>query len=264
MTWEEIIIEIRKDTNYKDLVNYAYFDEDLVLNVERFIKREEWFETKKLLVAKNALHKGMMVLDIGAGNGISTIAFALEGLNVTAIEPDNSITIGANAIRDLAKKYKLENNINVIESFGEKMPLSSESFDIVYIRQTMHHAENLGLFLKEVSRVLKPGGILLTVRDHVVNDEKQKNEFLNQHPLHKYYGGENAFSLKEYIDSIELAGLNVIKILGPLDSPINYYPLESKLPKLLFSLKLAFLKVVKNNFKHRAGRLYSFLAIKQK
>ena len=33
MTWEETIISIRKEEGFKDLVEKAYFDEDLELNV---------------------------------------------------------------------------------------------------------------------------------------------------------------------------------------------------------------------------------------
>lgn len=38
MNWEETIIKIREDPAFGDLVRDAYFDEDLIANVERFRK----------------------------------------------------------------------------------------------------------------------------------------------------------------------------------------------------------------------------------
>ncbi len=112
---------------------------------------------------------------------------------VTAVEPDPSLTVGAGAVRKLKEHYELK-NLEDYENFAEDINFKSNYFDIVYIRQAMHHANNLNKFIKECVRVLKPNGLLLTIRDHVIYDEKDKNWFLEYHPLHKIYEGENAFT----------------------------------------------------------------------
>jgi len=38
ISWEETILHIRELDQYKDLVKYAYFEKDLVKNVESFRK----------------------------------------------------------------------------------------------------------------------------------------------------------------------------------------------------------------------------------
>ena len=88
----------------------------------------------------------------------------------------------------------------------------------------MHHANKLQDFVGECVRVLKPNGLLLTVRDHVVFDEKDKAWFLEAHPLHHFYGGENAYSAEAYRQSIKRAGATVVKELKHYDSVINYFP----------------------------------------
>lgn len=225
MTWEETIQYIRIQPDYNKLVEQAYFEEDLPLNVERFKNSDEYKETLKLI--HQYAPTATSVLDIGSGNGISSIAFALEGYKVTVSEPDSSDTIGANAVRKLKDHYRLP-NITIYEDYAENIIFRDNSFDVVYARQVLHHANHLQNFVWQCSRVLKPGGILFTVRDHVIFNEDDKQWFLQSHPLQKFYGGENAFTSDEYKTAMTHAGLHVQKELKFYDSVINYYPLTDE------------------------------------
>jgi ubiquinone/menaquinone biosynthesis C-methylase UbiE len=225
MTWHETIEFIRNKAEYKSLVEQAYFEEDLTLNVDRFKQSEEFQETLRLIRKTRPAAK--TILEIGAGNGIACINLAVLGYGVTAVEPDDSSTVGAGAIKRLAQKYKLD-NLEVIQSYAEEIGFADESFDVVYIRQAMHHAYDLKKFVLESARVLKPGGLLLTIRDHVIFNEDDKKWFLQEHPLHKFYGGENAFTSGEYRAAIEEAGLEILQEMKHFDSVINYFPLSSE------------------------------------
>ncbi|MBC7747661.1 MAG: methyltransferase domain-containing protein, partial [Methylotenera sp.] len=210
MTWEETIKFIRTQPEFKGLVEKAYFEEDLPLNVERFKKSEEFIETLELLKQYQPYAKS--ILDIGSGNGISAIALALEGYNVVTIEPDSSDTVGGGAIRKLKEHYNLS-NLEVHEAFAEELQLPNANFDIVYARQCMHHAYDLNKFVAEASRATKKGGLFITIRDHVIFNKKDKEWFLATHPLQKFYGGENAFTPTEYKNAMVKAGLQIIKEL---------------------------------------------------
>jgi ubiquinone/menaquinone biosynthesis C-methylase UbiE len=221
MNWEETLKFVRENPQYNDLIDQSFLSEDLVKNVKDYRSSDEYAEIKKII---NELFPGAAsILDIGAGNGISSMAFALDGFNVTALEPDPSDSIGAGAIRMLKEKMDLK-NVTVLQGFAEDLALPANSFDIVFCRQAMHHASDLKSFLKESARVLKPNGGYMAVRDHVINSQKDKTVFLNKHPLHQFYGGENAFKLKEYVNAIESAGLEIVRILKYYESVINYYP----------------------------------------
>jgi ubiquinone/menaquinone biosynthesis C-methylase UbiE len=266
-TWEQTIEYIRTLPEYQDLVKEAYFDSDLMLNIDRFEKSLELKITLELLneFAPNAKN----ILDIGAGNGVSTISLARKGYTVTAIEPDSSDTVGAGAIRKLVHQCNLS-NVEVHEKYAEELNLPAEKFDVVYARQSMHHAYNLPSFINECSRVLKKGGILMTVRDHVVFDSADKEIFLKAHPLHKYYGGENAFSPHEYKKAFTNAGLKILKELKYFDSPINYFPsthdlkvskynslLSAALEKLAKKVgPLARVELIKNLYLRKNGLTY--------
>jgi ubiquinone/menaquinone biosynthesis C-methylase UbiE len=288
MTWEETIKFIRTQSEFKDLVAKAYFEEDLPLNVERFRSSSEFIETLQLL--KEYQPNAKKILDIGSGNGISAVALALEGYNVISIEPDSSDTVGAGAIRKLKTHYNLS-NLKVFEAFAEKLQLPSENFDIVYSRQCMHHAYDLNKFVTEASRVTKKNGLFITIRDHVIFNKSDKEWFLENHPLQKFYGGENAFTSTEYKAAMLNAGLKVEKEIKYFDSIINYFPsskeeisykyrfakskavlhLESKirvLSKIPFIQKIYFRKISLNkesvyDENKIPGRMYSYLCIKK-
>ncbi len=288
MTWEETIQYIRTQPEYTDVVRYAYFDVDLPLNVERFKQEGEFIETLQFL-KKYAPH-AKTILDVGAGNGISAIAFALQGYEVTVVEPDPSETIGAGAINLLAQHYKLQ-NITVHQTFAEDIGFQADSFDVVYVRQAMHHAYSLEKFVFELGRVLKKGGLLLTIRDHVIFDETDKQRFLTHHPLQKFYGGENAFTSEEYRNAMIKAGLEIVKEIKYFDSIVNFFPLTAQeienLPqetkkkrtkylkqKIGFLVNIPFVSTIYNAYLNKkvgnpldektvAGRMYSYIAIKK-
>lgn len=233
MNWEQTIEFIRTNSEYDELVEKAYFDEKLHVNVERYRASEEFHEIIDYL--KNLKPKASSILDLGSGNGISAVAFALEGYRVTSVEPDPSNTIGAGAIKKLIDHYNLE-NLTVYQGFAENMEFADKSFDIVFCRQCLHHASDIKRFTAESSRVLKDGGVFFSVRDHLVYDEADKLWFLQSHPLHVYYGGENAFTYSEYVSAIEQSDLRISHVLRHFDSPINYYP-QTKTEIILIKLQ---------------------------
>ncbi|MBD8084299.1 class I SAM-dependent methyltransferase [Chryseobacterium caseinilyticum] len=278
MTWEETIQYIRTKPEYKFLVEKAYFEEDLSLNVERFRESSEYHETLKEI--KKYAPSAKKILDIGSGNGITCIALALDGYDVTTVEPDSSDTIGAGAIRKLKELYHLQ-NIKIYEAFAEEIKFPDGEFDIVYARQCMHHAYHLQKFVGEMSRVLRKDGLFFTVRDHVIYDEKDKQWFLENHPLQKYYGGENAFTSDEYKHAINKAGLDLQKEMKFFDSEINFFPetpesiverkrifdntIKSKLYYKIFSAKKnsKINDMLTDSEKLIPGRMYSYVAIKR-
>ncbi len=76
LTWEETIVSIRNVEKYKDLVEKAYLDENLEKNISRFGESDEFKETLKII--NNYFPEAKSLLDIGCGNGISCINFALN------------------------------------------------------------------------------------------------------------------------------------------------------------------------------------------
>ena len=218
LSWEEAVLWLREQPDQQDLVNFCYYDDPLGDAAQRFHRSEEWAATRELL--RNYLPG--KVLDLGAGRGIASYAFARDGCEVTALEPDPSPIVGRGAINQLARQFKLP--ISTVEAYGEKLPFPKDQFDIVYGRAVLHHAKDLQNHCFEIHRVLRPRGAVLWIREHVISKPSDRQVFLANHPLHSLYGGENAFLLEEYAAAIINSGLRLRRIIGPLENAVNYYP----------------------------------------
>ena len=274
LTWKEAVNWLILQPDHKDPVKACYYDRPFQIAADRYWCSEEWQEIWTFLPSTTG-----QVLDIGAGNGISSYVFAQDGWQVTPLEPDPSHIIGVGAIRQLAQNNDLA--IEVVQEFGERLPFPDMSFNVVFARQVMHHAKDLYQLCREIDRVLKLGGKLITVRDHVISSKKDLPKFFEIHPLHKLYGGDNAFLLKEYTSALQSTGLKLDHILQPFDSPINYGPRSknelkadiqakigkiplAKIPAKILSNDYLFDVFIKllSNLDNRPGRLYSFIAHK--
>lgn len=230
MNWESAVEWYRQQPGNEEAVRANYFDRDARAAAERFAGSEEFAETWQLVPSG-----ARDVLDLGAGAGIASFAFAKKGCRVTAVEPDPSEHVGAGAIRKLAETPGVD--ITVKEGFGEELGLPSEGFDLVYARQVLHHARDLSEFCREAARVLRSGGTFIATREHVLRDRRDLPKFLESHPLHRHYGGENACTRDEYLAAIRGAGLEVLRVIHPYESAINYHPMtDAQVERRGFSL----------------------------
>jgi len=274
-TWEQAVSWLREQPGSLELVRACYYDDPLAEASERYYKSEEWKEVSRLL----SHNIPCRVLDIGAGRGISSYAFAKDCCRVTALEPDKSHLVGISAIKELIKSSGLP--IRAVQGHGEALPFKDRSFDLVYGRAVLHHAQDLERLSIEASRVLIPGGVFLATREHVVSRLSDLDLFLSSHPLHALYGGENAFLLDQYKRAISAAGLKLQKVIGPYDSVINYAPMSlrehreniaslfkrfigQRLSKAL-AVNILAASLMSRYLSFRCntpGRLYSFLAVK--
>lgn len=218
-SWEDAVRQLKAAPENESLVQACFYDDPLLQAAQRFRAGTEWAAVRRLIGAPNGA-----ALDVGAGRGIATFALASDGWTVTALEPDPSEVVGAGAIRALAQEARLR--IEVAQTWGEELPFAAASFSLVYCRQVLHHARDLGQLCREIARVLRPGGLLLAAREHVISQPGDLQAFLDGHPLHRLYGGEHACQVPEYVGAIEAAGLHMEQVFNSYASDINLYPLS--------------------------------------
>jgi ubiquinone/menaquinone biosynthesis C-methylase UbiE len=108
-------------------------------------------------------YAGQEILDVGCGVGNDLSRFAKSGSQVTGIDlAEHSIELARNNFRQRGLKGQL------LLMDGEQMEFSDASFDMIYCHTVLHFTPNPAQMVREIYRVLKPGGraILMTVNRH--------------------------------------------------------------------------------------------------
>lgn len=280
MSYEESVHWLRSKPELAETVKACYLDADNKVAAERFTQSEEFAELVRLLHLKPGDGSSLDILDLGCGNGIVSYAFASLGHHVSSVDPDRSNDVGLDATERLRQTLPDPDLIKPAEGVAESLPYPDGSFDVIYTRQAVHHFRDLTRAFSECFRVLKPNGVLLATREHVVDNPEQLAVFLQEHALHHLHGGENAHPLDTYLGAIKGCGLRVEKIIAPFDNVINHFPSSNaeirRMASTAFSKRvgatlgglIASLPLVETLYRRLLsgrrgpGRLYSFLARK--
>ncbi len=106
-------------------------------------------------IAKAYLRPEMMVADIGAGTGFMAAGLAPLVRRVYAVD-------GSAAMLAVAKKNLAEfNNVEYHEADGSSLPFPDEALDAVFANMYLHHTPDPLAAIREMVRVLRPGGRLV-------------------------------------------------------------------------------------------------------
>lgn len=96
---------------------------------------------------------GLRVLEIGCGVGTDGAQFARAGADYTGVDLTEA------AIELARKRFELsglQGNFQVADA--ENLQFSDETFDLVYSHGVLHHTPDTARAIREIHRVLKPGG----------------------------------------------------------------------------------------------------------
>lgn len=101
------------------------------------------------------------LLEIGCGMGTDLLQFSRGGARCVGID------LTPRSIEITQHRFKLYGaNGAFMISDGEHLPFRSESFDVVYSNGVLHHTPDTEGAIREVHRVLRPGGVAKVMLYH--------------------------------------------------------------------------------------------------
>ena len=157
------------------------------------------------LRAWGAARRGERVLDVATGGGHTALAFAGIARRVVAYdltEPMLSAARGHLQSRGAA-------NVDFVAGDAASLPFSDGAFDIVTCRTAAHHFPDVGAFVRQIHRVLRPGGSLL-LQDILGHDDAAANAFILEVERRRDPSHVRSYRMSEWKAFLRAAGLTVM------------------------------------------------------
>jgi ubiquinone/menaquinone biosynthesis C-methylase UbiE len=127
-------------------------------------------------IAKTHLPENAVVADIGSGTGFVAAGLASKAAKVYGF--DASTEMLAVAARNLEKFP----NVELKQASGDSIPLPDATLDGIFANMYLHHAPDPLTAIREMARLLKPGGALcitdLDTHDHEWQREQMADLWL--------------------------------------------------------------------------------------
>jgi ubiquinone/menaquinone biosynthesis C-methylase UbiE len=173
-------------------------------NAERYAVSRVHAEGESLarLVQAVRPHKDWLALDIATGPGHTAFAFAAHVRHVVASDLTPEML---HVARGIAAKRGLS-NVSFAEAQAEKLPFADDSFDLVICRTAPHHFADVPVFVTEVARLLRPGGVFGLV-DNISPDDAKVAADHNAFEKLRDPSHGRCLSEREWLDLIARAGL---------------------------------------------------------
>jgi SAM-dependent methyltransferase len=92
-----------------------------------------------------------LVVDLGSGTGLSTVAWAERATRVIGVEPNPKM-------REEAERHARTANVSFVSGYADATTVETGAADIVTCSQSFHWMEREAT-LDEASRILRPGGV---------------------------------------------------------------------------------------------------------
>jgi ubiquinone/menaquinone biosynthesis C-methylase UbiE/uncharacterized protein YbaR (Trm112 family) len=157
-----------------------------------------------------------LVLDLGSGNTWSARKLAQRGLKCVALDI-SSVKFKGLESADVYFRHDKVYYDRVIADM-KNLPFINGSFDAVVSNSSIHHATDLRLTLKEISRVLKGEAKLALINEAVCGVFSIKRDISRKNIPNfakDFHWTENTYSINQYLRYIKMAGFKNPKVIYP-------------------------------------------------
>ncbi len=125
---------------------------------ERFLPEcsgEIWYEHWHRYALARQLSQHCTVLDVACGEGYGAAMVAETAYKVVGVD------LSVDVIQHAKNNYRHHANLQFVTASCECLPFSDASFDFAISFETIEHIEKQKEFISELTRVLRPDGILI-------------------------------------------------------------------------------------------------------
>ncbi len=185
--------------------NSANISARIRLHTDFSTNKEGWFPW---IVKNSGIKSGMKILEVGCGSGAiwkETIDSLPKKLKIVLSD------ISDGMVREVKKEFDDDPRFSFDICDCQKTKYKDETFDIVYANHVFFYCEDIKKTLKEIRRILKPGGRLICStygRNHMKEITELVQKFnkeivLSAEKLYDVFGLENGSKmLKPYFKNI--------------------------------------------------------------
>lgn len=141
--------------------------------------------------------RGKRVLDMGCGVGYGASYLTESCRQVVAADTDQAALVYAK------QNYDAPSNINFIQADAMRMGLAESGFDVVCSFEMIEHVPDVNLYLREVKRVLTPGGVFIV---STPQGQRSDSQPANPHHYREWCASEFKLLLYGSFTNVELFG----------------------------------------------------------
>lgn len=172
---------------------------------ENFNSIEEYFTYLRHLFAYEFANKHIparsSILEIGCGSGYGTNLLSKNAEKIIGLDVDKS------TVERVSKRYNSKNCFFELYD-GIRIPYADESFDVAVSFQVIEHIKNDKNIIKEIWRILKPGGIMImTTPNRVFRLIGEGQKPTNKFHIREYSPMEFEGLLKTNFLNVKVSGI---------------------------------------------------------
>ncbi len=157
------------------------------------------------LISFADIQAGARVLDVGTGTGLLSMALA-ESCDVTVVGTDISPAMLERAeFFRLNSPHEIARRVNFRLATAQALPFAKGRFDVVICRMVLHLNRKPERILRELWRVLRPGGILI-IADLLSTEDPVRRATQNAIEERRNPSHVAAYSVAQYREMITQAG----------------------------------------------------------
>jgi len=212
-------------TQHNDAIRESFTTQAKAFASNPWVTNEERI---RRLVASARLKGHERVLDIATGPGYIAEAFARAAREVIGVD----LTAAMLAIGEERTKQNGLSNVSFRIGDAQNLPFERENFDVVVCRLALHHMQEPGRVMGEMTRVCRAGGTVL-VEDIFASEHRERAEYQDRWEKLRDPSHVRVLPLSEHLRLFREAGLetDAVKRFDDLCPEVERWLATTKAPQ---------------------------------